>query len=221
MNFKELCRQIEKLEVGQSCEIYRCDDGVEVFLLRPTPKQVGKRLVNIYDEKTNFQIWLREDHEFRPNHLRLFIDLDLKVRSRSDFQIPLLKLFERIYQGEDPLDIYREVENEDFRMQLNSLECNLCLAQLFLAEQNISYSGESKFDPKCLFFQGYMRQAILQIVDIDKLLWNATKNNPPSVWITCKDNKKHKKYDENVEDLWFLNEENYSKVKGERSQKKL
>jgi len=40
-------------------------------------------------------------------------------------------------------------------------------------------------------------------MEIDKLLWSATRN-PPPVKLTYKDNKKHRKYDKNAKPLWYL-----------------
>ena len=54
--------------------------------------------------KKNFQIWLKEgEREFRPNHLRVMIDLNLRIRSRGDLKERLLFAFDNIFYGRDPL----------------------------------------------------------------------------------------------------------------------
>lgn len=77
-------------------------DGTKtkIFLFRPS--EISQRFKS-YDKEKNFQIWLREvERKFRPNHLRLLIDLNLRVRSRPDLKRTLLLAFDKIFYGDDP-----------------------------------------------------------------------------------------------------------------------
>ena len=57
-------------------------EGIEVSIFRPS--ELSNRFKD-YDKSKNFQIWLKEgNRDFRPNHLRVMIDLNLRVRSRPD-----------------------------------------------------------------------------------------------------------------------------------------
>ena len=88
MNYIELYKKIENLKIGETISIFK-ESAVEIFVIRPLNK------FKDYDEKKNFQIFLKEgERKFRPNHLRIMIDLHLRVRSRPDLKIELLKYME-------------------------------------------------------------------------------------------------------------------------------
>ncbi|MBU4451641.1 MAG: hypothetical protein KJ851_02485, partial [Nanoarchaeota archaeon] len=80
MKYNELLGIIEDLRFDTKKTICIDEEGTEVYVIRPS--ELPKNLKNKYDIKKNFQIWLKEGtREFRPNHLRVFIDLNLRVRS--------------------------------------------------------------------------------------------------------------------------------------------
>ena len=109
------------------------DKNVEIFLLRPSI--LPKRFKD-YDVKKNFQIWLREGNRtFRPNHLRLMIDLNLRARSRPDLKKELLTIFDNIFYGKDPDEEIKKIASEEFAHYLNSIRIIANLAQLFIIEQ--------------------------------------------------------------------------------------
>src|SRR3989338_4983611 len=119
--------------------------NTEIQLLRPS--KLSARF-KAYDPKKNFQIWLKEgEREFRPNHLRVLIDLNLRVRSRPDLRKDLLLAFDNIFYGEDPDKELASLEKENFEHFLNPIRIIGYLAQLFIIEQEHAYHKESMFDP--------------------------------------------------------------------------
>ena len=85
MNYKELLETINSLEIGQSKNIYRVDN-TDLWIHRP--EKLGTSLKNKenYDVKTNFQIFMRggDGKAFKPNHLRILLDLHLKLISNPE-----------------------------------------------------------------------------------------------------------------------------------------
>ncbi len=198
MNYIELYKKIEILKIGETISIYKESD-IEIFVVRPVSK------FKDYDEKKNFQIFLKEgEREFRPNHLRIMIDLHLRVRSRQDLKIELLKAFDKIYKKENSFEAIKKIENENFEHYLNSLKVIAILDQLFLIEQELNYTKESNYDPVTLFYQGWIRQSIDSSKEIDNLVMSICRFQPPASKYTFKNNKKHKKFDENAVSLWYL-----------------
>ena len=109
------------------------EDSYNVYLFRPS--KLSKRFKN-YDLKKNFQIWLKENERtFRPNHLRVLIDLNLRVRSRPDLKENLLLAFDKIFYGGDPQEVLEKIAKEEFKHFLNPIRITGCLSQLFLIEQ--------------------------------------------------------------------------------------
>ena len=198
MNYIELYKKIENLKIGETISIFK-ESAVEIFVIRPLNK------FKDYDEKKNFQIFLKEgERKFRPNHLRIMIDLHLRVRSRPDLKIELLKAFEKIYNKENSFEAIKRIENENFEHYLNSLKVIAILDQLFLIEQELNYTKESNYDPVTLFYQGWIRQSIDSSKEIDNLVMSICRFQPPASKYTFKNNKKHKKFDENAVSLWYL-----------------
>lgn len=194
---------IEELPFDEKKTIHKDRLGVEVFILRPS--ELPKSLKNKYDPKKNFQIWLKEgEREFKPNHLRLMIDLNLRIRSRPELKNSLLIIFDNIFYGEDPEKEIKKYKDETFEHYLNSLDVIAQLAQLFLIEQEFNYLRESKFEPKTLFFQGWVREFIDSPKEMDNMCMSVCNGQPPKTQYTDKENKKHKKYEENRPSLWYL-----------------
>ena len=71
------------------------EGNVEVQIFRPS---VLSARFKAYDVNKNFQMWIKEGaREFRPNHLRVMIDLNLRIRSRGDLKKGLLVAFDNIF----------------------------------------------------------------------------------------------------------------------------
>lgn len=202
MKYKEILTIIQNLEFDKKQIICEDIDGVQLYVIRPSI--VPERFKN-YDLKKNFQIWIKEgDREFKPNHLRVLIDLNLRIRSRPDLKRKLLTTFDNIFYGQDPEDEIKKLEQKDFEHTLNNLEIIAKLAQLFLIEQEINYNKKSQFEPLTLFLQGWIREFIDSPKEIDNLCMSVANGQPPKPQYTAKENKKHKKYGENLKPLWYL-----------------
>lgn len=181
------------------------DNGIVIKIYRPST--LSKRFTN-YDVNKNFQIWLEQSEgkfkPFKPNHLRVMIDLNLRVRTRPELKPKLLMAFDNIFYGEDPDDSIRLLKDEAFPQCLNSLRVIAYLDQLFIIEQEYGYNKESKFDPPTLFYQGWIREFIDNDKEIDDLTMSVCNRKPPTAKYVSKENKKNKKYEKNLKTLWYL-----------------
>ncbi len=203
MLYNEMLEKVKDLEFDKELEVMR--DGEQIlFLIRPSV--LSKRFKE-YDVKRNFQIFLKDsERSFRPNHLRVMLDLNLRARSRPDLKEKLLLAFDNIFYGNDPDEEIKVFSNENFEHYLNSLRIIGTLAQLFIIEQNYCYHKESNFEPPTLFFQGWIREFIDNLKEIDDLSMSVCRFRPPSVRYTYKENSKHKNYDPKFKPLWYLDE---------------
>lgn len=174
----------------------------EVYIFRPSV--LSKRFKG-YDVAKNFQIWLKEhNREFRPNHLRVMIDLNLRARSRPDCKEKLLLAFDNIYYGKDPDKELEILEKEKFGHFLNDIKVIGYLAQLFHIEQEYCYHKVSKFDPPNLFLQGWIREFIDSPKEIDNMCMSVCNGQPPNSKYVKLENRKEKKYQENLKPLWYM-----------------
>ena len=203
MNYGETFKLVKKLSFDKDYIVCKSEEA-ELFILRPS--KLTKRFKS-YDVKRNFQIWLRiGEREFRPNHLRVMIDLHLRSRSRPDLKRDLLQAFDNIFYGSDPENEIRKLEKENFDHFLNPLPIIANLSQLFLIEQEYAYYGESNFSPINLFYQGWVRQSIATEKEIDNVCMSIANRQPPSPKYTSLDNRKHKDYQEKRKPLWYFEE---------------
>ena len=192
---------VKELEFDTKKAVYKQKD-VEIFLFRPS---VLSNRFKDYDVKKNFQIWLKEgDREFRPNHMRVFIDLNLRIRSNPQSKRDLLLAFDNIFYGEDPEKELTNLSKLSFEHYLNDLIIIGVLAQLFIIEQEHGYHKESKFEPPTLFFQGWIREVIDNPKEIDNLCMSVCNGQPPLAKYVKLENKKDKKYNPNLSELWYL-----------------
>ena len=106
MIFNEMLEVVKKLNYDEKKIIY--SNGYEsIWIIRPS--ELSKRFKN-YDREKNFQIFITQgSREFRPNHLRVMIDLNLRVRCREDLKEKLLFIFDEIFYGEDPEKLVEEI----------------------------------------------------------------------------------------------------------------
>lgn len=194
-------KNVKQLPFDKEVTVYS-ENNLDVYLLRPSV--LSKRFKG-YDINKNFQIWLKEGkREFRPNHLRIMIDLNLRIRSRSDMKRPLLKAFDAIYYGEDTYYAIKNIKDEMFEYYLNPLGIIANITQLFLIEQEYNYNRESNFEPPTLFFQGWIRQFIDSPKEIDNLCMSVCNGQPPAVKYTSLENKKHKNFTSKRPELWYV-----------------
>lgn len=208
MKYNEIFSVIKNLQFDVKESICIDDNNVELFIIRPS--EVSSNLRNEYTKEKNFQIWLsyNDVRKFRPNHLRILIDLNLRARLRPDLTKKLLLAFDSIFYREDPNEAINSLENEKFEYMLNSLKIIANLSQLFLVEQEYNYQ-ESKFDPKTLFYQGWVREFIHNSKEIDNLCMSVARFQPPKAQYTDRENKKNlRKYQPDLKPLWYLENEN-------------
>ncbi len=174
----------------------------EIYVLRPSKL---KKNFEGYDPARNFQVWLREgEREFKPNHLRVMIDLYLRVRSTPALKRQLAEAMEAIFAGEDPSKVAGRFPENSFEHFLQPLVITLYLSQLFIIEQAHGYAKESRYNPRTLFYQGWVRQIICTDRDIDNLLISLSRGQPPNVGYTSLSDQNHKKYDPAAPGLWWF-----------------
>lgn len=201
MDKAKMLETVKKLPFDTNKVVYK-EHGIEVYIIRPS--KLPKRFKG-YDLKKNFQIWLREgDREFRPNHMRVFIDLNLRVRSKPGMKRELLTAFDNIFYGKDPENELKTLKNEEFEHFLNPIEVIGVLSQLFIIEQEYNYNKESKFSPPTLFYQGWVREVIDAHKEIDNLCMSVANGQPPAAKYVNLENKKSKNYVKKLDSLWYL-----------------
>lgn len=202
MNYEELKEFVYSASFDVMTEVYRID-GVVLSVYRPT--KLSKRFKN-YDVQKNFQIFMQEKNNkaFRPNHLRMFIDLKLRVMEQPEQREVLLEAFDNIFYGKDPFVAVREIRDHKFNLCLNSIETIACLAQLFLLEQNEGFGKKSKYNPPSLYLQGWIRAFLYEQSTIDDLLKGLTRYNPPKEKYTEKDDRNLETFETDVKPLWYL-----------------
>lgn len=168
------------------------------------PSILSARFKN-YDINKNFQIYLTigDERPFRPNHLRLLIDLILRSCEMPETKDILLKTFDHIFYGQDPIEAAQPLINILYSQFINHIGITAVLAQLFIIEQNIGYGSRSTFDPPSLYIQGWIRTFINDNREIDQIIYRICKNTPPPVKYTCADNKNHLRFNPNAQPLWY------------------
>jgi hypothetical protein len=179
---------VKSLPFGEYQTVYKEGENA-IKLFRPI-----KKFKN-YNPIKNFQIFINDGARFfRPNHLRIMIDLHLRVRSRPELKNELLKAFDAIFYQQDPDEVLDKLSNEKFEHNLNNIKLIGNLSQLFIIEQDYNYTAESKYDPCTLFYQGWVRQSIDSSKEIDNLVMSICSRQPPATKYTSFENKKQKKY---------------------------
>ncbi|MCL4328733.1 MAG: hypothetical protein M1410_04040 [Candidatus Thermoplasmatota archaeon] len=195
---------IRKLEFDKDYTLFEDREGTRLYVNRPS--SLPARFKN-YDLNKNFQIWMSDGNRiFRPNHLRLLIDLNLRVRSRPDLRFELLRGFDSIFYGFDPKESLKAVERENFQHFLNHVLFIGHLAQALFVEQEYNYNKESRYDPPSLFLLGWIRQFIDSPKEIDNLTMSVANRQPPSSKYVDKENRKSKKYVKGLGPLWYLDQ---------------
>jgi len=198
----EIFKIVKELEFDIKKTIFK-KGNTEIQLYRPS--KLSARFKD-YDVKKNFQIWLKEnDREFRPNHLRVMIDINLRVRSRPELKKDLLLAFDNIFYGKDPEKELMKLSKQKFEHYLNDLVVIGILSQLFIIEQEYGYHKESMFEPPTLFFQGWIREFIDNPKEIDNLCMSVCNGQPPLTKYVNQENKKHKMYVKESPALWYIN----------------
>ena len=147
----ELRNIMMNLPFDNMCEMYSNGEQA-IFVSRPS--QLSPRFKD-YDVNTNFQIHLQigNDKPFKPNHLRLLLDLKLRTRELPESKDILLEAFDNIYYGMDPIMAISPAIHIRYGQYINPIDITAVLAQLFLVEQDIGYGSKSKYVPPSLYLQ--------------------------------------------------------------------
>ncbi len=198
-SYPELFERIKNIKIGEQETILKRDD-FEIYVLRPT------KVFKSYDPNKNFQIFLRlsSGREFRPNHLIVMIDLNLRVRDNPSTKEKLLTLFDNIFYKKNYINELQELRKIPFIHFLYDLEIITTLYILLLIEQDYNYPDTSKYNPKTLFLHGWVRQFLCNGKEIDNMVMSLCKSQPPQAAYTREDDMNHKKYNAHREPLWYL-----------------
>ena len=137
MTYDEMKEIVLDLSFDTMTEVY--NNGEQAILIY-RPSTLSERF-KIMTLNTNFQIFLRigDNKPFRPNHLRLLIDLKLRARELSQSKEELLIAFDKIFYGANPLDAIKPLTHIPFTQYINPIDITAILAQLFIIEQDIGY----------------------------------------------------------------------------------
>lgn len=108
-----------------------------------------------------------------------------------------------LFYGEDPLDVMHMLDALHFSQAINPIDIAVVLAQLFIAEQNIGFGKKSKYNPRSLYIQGWIRTFINADYEIDQVISGISYNRPPLVGYTKQDDKNHREYNPNAKPLWY------------------
>ena len=175
----------------------------EIYLLRPS---VLPRNFSSYDPNTNIQIWLEERGKkpFKPNHLRILIDLKLRMREHPGLRYQFLEAFDRIFYGDEPLNAIEPLLSYKYTQHIGSLEATAIIAQLFIIEQEYGFRGKTRYNPPSLYIQGWIRNFIDSDSEIDILCRRICSLTPPPVKYTRCDDRNNKRFNPNAEPLWYL-----------------
>jgi hypothetical protein len=201
MIYTELEKIIINLPFDEEKEIYS-NNGQTLYVVRP--KKLSERFKE-YDASKNIQIWLKIDEKkpFKPNHFRLLIDLYTRVREFPESKDILLEVFDRIFYGEDPLELMHLLDKYPYTQAINPVDIAVVLAQLFIAEQNVGFGKKSKYNPRSLYIQGWIRTFINADYEIDQVISGISYNRPPLVGYTKQDDMNHKEYNPKARPLWY------------------
>lgn len=179
MRSDTLKKKIIAMPLGSRKNIYKCGNGVKIFIKKPEKIPTQLKQSDRYDPKKNFQIGLNKKDlpEFLPNHLRILIDLYLKNKEDSERAEKLFDAIEKIYEGHDPSRLKKEMNKLKFEEKIEENFTILCLAQLHMIEQDINYDF-GKVKPPRAYLMGYIRMIRLEAEEIDKILWSSTRHPP-------------------------------------------
>jgi len=176
MDIVTASRRLSKLKSGEWQVVYTSPQGVQV-----TATQTAK--FSPQDFAVGLVIPSRP--EFYPTHVRLLFDYYLKRLSEPRQSIKLFEAVEKVYRGDDPEKLTKDVGALNFPMQLDEAIVNLVYTQLLMIEQDFNFGPEgirkSKYDPPRGFLMGFIRWVASGENEIDRIITAAVRNYPPPV----------------------------------------
>lgn len=207
MVYDKLYKKLENLKLDKKLLIYD-NDEYEIYVLRPSKLDKEYKAKN-YDVNKNLQIWLKKHdtgYEFMPTHLRVLINLKLMVMNQPELVDDLSIAFDKIFYKEDPINVTKNINIT--KRYIDDLDITAVLTQLFLIEQEVSFAGESKYDPKSLWFQGWIRTFLNEPKEIEKVVksifgFGGTYGAPKEAYTKQDNKKKPKSYNPNAQPLWY------------------
>lgn len=112
MNYQSMLDIIVALPFDTMTTVYS-NNSQSIIVFRPS--QLSERFKN-YDVNTNFQIFLKigDAKPFRPNHLRLLLDLKLRSRDLPSYKNEMLFAFDKIFYKDDPLSSIKPLSGPAF-----------------------------------------------------------------------------------------------------------
>jgi hypothetical protein len=179
MKYERAKEVVVSSPIGKKATCYAPVENVRIFILKPgmVPKNLKNK--SKYDPNKNVQIWIARlgEKEFMPNHLRILMDLFIKRQQDPKKAKKLFDAMESVYKGGDPEDFKEELVSLKFNDELENSFTDLCLAQLFMIEQDVNYIF-GKVNPPRAYLMGYIRMIMRGAEEIDKLLWSSIRHPP-------------------------------------------
>ena len=170
-----LTKELKLLKPNEHRAIYSSKNGVQV-----TVKQTAK--FSPHDFAVGLII--PGQPEFNPTHIRLLIDLYIKRESNEDGAKQFFRIFEKVFQGEDPEKFKEELGKIKFPMMLDEAETNLYYAQLLMIEQDINYGPgsekPSKLNPPRDYLMRFIRWVAVGDTQIDRIIFAAAGRKFPA-----------------------------------------
>lgn len=173
MNMDDATKVLRNLKPGERIEIYKGARGTVISATR-TDK------ICPHDFAVGLKIPGRA--EFYPTHIRLLFDLYLKRLSNEKDAHDLFCNLEKVYDGDDPVNLAPHVLKLVFPMQLDDPDVNLYYAQLLMIEQEFNYGPQGckkgKVHPPREFLMRFIRW-VASGEEIDRIIFLAVRNIPP------------------------------------------
>jgi len=175
MEMSQLTKNLKTLKSNEHRIIYTSKRGVQVAV-----KHTGK----FSPQDFAVSLIIPGKPEFNPTHIRLLIDLYIKRESNITEAKQFFKIFEKVFQGEDPEKFSEEVSKINFPMMLDEVEVNLYYAQLLMIEQDINYGPDSekpsKLSPPRDYLMRFIRWVAVGDTQIDRIIFAAAGRKYPA-----------------------------------------
>ncbi|MDI6904815.1 MAG: hypothetical protein QMD13_04920 [Candidatus Bathyarchaeia archaeon] len=173
MNIHDAAKVLRNLKPGEHIEMYKGARGTIISATRTDR-------ICPHDFAVGLKIPGRD--EFYPTHIRLLFDLYLKRLSNEKDAHYLFCTLEKVYDGDDPVNLAPQVLKLIFPMQLDDPDVNLYYAQLLMIEQEFNYGPQGckkgKVHPPKEFLMRFVRW-VASGEEIDRIIFLAVSNIPP------------------------------------------
>lgn len=182
MRLEEALSNLWELRESERRVVYTCPERQLVTVTR-TDK--------ICQHDFRVGLVLGDRPEFFPTHVRLLFNLYLQRTSDPENFPRVLRSFERVYDGEDPLVIASSEAEVRSRLQLDTLQLSLCYGQLLMVEQEFNYGPKGckkgNVQPPREFLMRFIRWIASGEDEIDRIIAAAVRNYPPPTKFASKE----------------------------------